>query len=267
MAQISNYALDVSIKMDTIRVTATVDSDQSVLYSGLIADLSSDQKEAIVSLFTMNDYDDTDKADEAKGTANALPREATFHAKFSAPGGVPLDVAGFVKAVLNYCGDDNESDEKDAPATRDAPDMAGMPPRGRMPGMWGRGGMRGQGGFRGMWRMWGGHGGMAGGMGRGGMGPGEMGPGGMGPGGMGGMPGVPHGFPGHPGHQGPFGEHGPHQGLFGAHGSHGPHGGSHGMPFGPGAPWGGARRMPGQWQYQGKSKHGAIALTMDIREL
>ncbi|KAJ3368904.1 hypothetical protein GGF31_006039 [Allomyces arbusculus] len=275
MAQINEYALDVSIKVDNITVTATVDGDMTTLYDGAAADLTAEQKEPLVSLFTIYDHDEADEA----GT---LPREATFHAKFFAPEGVTLDVPGLVKAVLEYCKDDVEDDdmdaEKDVLATRDTPDMADAPPRG---GQHGRGGFRGTwGGRGGMMGMMGrggmgpsgmqGPGGMRGpgGMGRGGMGPaGGMGPGGMGPGGMGpgGMPGFPHGFPGH---QGPLGEHGLHQGPFGEHVPHnGPHGGPHGMPFGPGAPFGGAYRMPGQWQYQGKSKHGAISLAMDIREI
>ncbi|KNE57475.1 hypothetical protein AMAG_03186 [Allomyces macrogynus ATCC 38327] len=226
------------------RITIDFVPPVTTLYNGLIAELSADQKDALVSLFTMNDRDE--------GEADTLPREATFHAKFSAPAGVPLDVAAFVKAVLEHCGGD-ETDEKGASASRDAPDMAGIL-RGGMPGMWGCGGMRGRGWFRGMW---GGRGGMAGMKDRGGMGSGGMG--------SGGMPGFgPHGFPGH---QDPFGAHGPHQGPFSAHGPRSPHGGPRGMPFGPGAPWGGAHRRPGQWQYQGKSRHGAIALTMDIREI
>ncbi|KAJ3351380.1 hypothetical protein GGF32_004308 [Allomyces javanicus] len=247
MAQITDYALDVSIKMDTIRVTATVNDDKTTLYTGLISDLTAEHKDALVSLFTLSDNEDK---------AETLPREATFHAKFSAPAGVPLDVAGFVKAVLEHCGDD-EDDGTGTSAARDAPDMAGMPPRDGMPGVWGQGGMRGCGGFRGMWGgrggfrgVWGGRGWTAGMMGRGGMGPG-------------GLAGFSRGFSGH---QGPSGEHGPHQGPFGAHGPNGAHG-PHGTQFGPGAPWGGAHRMPGQWQYQGKTKHGAIALTMDIREI
>ncbi|KAJ3351740.1 hypothetical protein GGF32_004095 [Allomyces javanicus] len=226
-----------SIKVDNIFITATVDGDKTTLYDGATADLTAEQKDVLVSLFTINDHDEVDNK------AKTLPREATFHARFFAPEGVSPDVAGFVKAVLEYCDDDVEDDDtdadKDALATRDAPDMAGLPPRG---------GMRGRGEFRGIGMQ--GPGGMDP---AGGMGPGSMGPGGMAPGGMspGGMSGFPHDFPGH---QSPFGEHSPH-------------GGPHAMPFGPGAPFGGAHRMPDQWQYQGNSKHGAIALAMDIREI
>ncbi|KNE66226.1 hypothetical protein AMAG_10464 [Allomyces macrogynus ATCC 38327] len=236
MAQITNYALDVSIKADTVRITGTVNDDKTTLYDGVTDELAAEQKEALVSLFTMNDHDEAEQAGKAEAE-NQLPREATFHAKFSAPAGVPLDVPGFIKAVLEYCGDDDENDDtnkdKDESAARGAPDMSGMPQRGGMPGMWGRGGMRGRGGFRGMW---GGRGGMAGMMGHGGMGPGGVGCGGMGPGGMG--PGV-----------------------------------SQATPCIKVCLARMARtkarlvRMDPTWQFQGKSRHGAIALTIDIREI
>ncbi|KAJ3357766.1 hypothetical protein GGF32_000848 [Allomyces javanicus] len=269
MAQIAQYALEVSIKVDNICVTATVNDDKTTLYDGPADDLAAEQKEALVSLFTIHDQVEADES----GTQ--LPREATFHAKFFAPEGMSLDVPGFVKAALEYCSADEDDDDTDKDGDKDALAMCGAPPMSGLP----RGGMHGRGGFRGLS---GGRGGMPGTIGRGGMGPGGMGPGGMGPGGMqgpggmgpggmgpggmvpggmgrGGMPGFPHGFPGH---QGPSAASGPH-------GPDGPHGSLHGheIPFAPGAPFGGVRRMPGQWQYRGKSKHGLIALTMDIREI
>ncbi|KNE57437.1 hypothetical protein AMAG_03151 [Allomyces macrogynus ATCC 38327] len=243
MAQIAQYALDVSIKVDNIHITATVNDDKTTLYDGAADGLTAEQKKALVSLFATDDHDEADKADEATDEAETqLPHEATF-----------------VIAVLEHCSDDEDDDDaikddKEALATRGAPPMLGMP----------------RGGFRGLW---GGRGGMPGMMGRGGMGPGGMqGPGGMGPGGMGhggmGLGGMgPSGmcFPdGSLGRQDLSGVPGPH-GLDRPHG--GPHGGPHGMPIGPGAPSGSARRMPGQWQYEGKSKHGLIALTVDIREI